>query len=157
MNHLIIRRLPAALCVALALFFGAGPLRAQSPAVADLDQRVSGALEAVSVGRSINALSLGQRDSLLADIEGRVQTAAKALQAMANNAKEGIFSRTPKGVKDAVAEAEAREGELRQRIERARAATEENWSSARAELAASYSAYAGAVEKVEQAVAAEKG
>ena len=107
-------------------------------------------LDSDRVAASIRAGTLASRDQLIDDIQTRMRTSDQAMKAYQASTKE-MSAENRESFKAAATEVKQREKALYKDIIAAQKATERNWDSIRATLAADYEAYAAAAARIDVA------
>ena len=110
-------------------------------------------LEVTTFGPSIRSMTFSSRDQVLADIDARVKNSEKAMSSLRSTTSQmSADGRTQFNA--ATDEVKAKAKALRKTLKDARNATDAQWDSIRAQLAADYEAYASAVARIDAATGA---
>lgn len=113
----------------------------------------SAALDMTNTIQSINSVTVDTRKTLLSEMNERKEAGDRVMENLAKNAQT-LRSDAQAEFKAALKDAGAKEKALKQSMKAVKKAKEDNWSEARANLAASHSAYAEAVAHAEAIEAA---
>ena len=109
---------------------------------------VSTAVDAATFAPTIRSSMLSSRDPLLADIETRMSTSEKALASMRSSTNQ-MSAEGRQQFTVASDDVKEKSKALKKSIKEARKASDQNWETARAQLAADYEAYAAALARVD--------
>jgi hypothetical protein len=111
---------------------------------------LAASLDAPTFGPSLRSASVATRTQVIADLESRMTTAENALTTMGNSVSE-MSADGRQRFKAASDEVKERSRALRKSVQAARQASEQQWESARAQLASDYDAYAAALGRIDAA------
>lgn len=109
-------------------------------------------VDPAKLGADIRATSLSSRDHVIADLESRLSATETALSGLEGPSRE-MTAEGRKHFKALSDDVKDRARALRKSAQAARKASEQEWDSARAQLAADYEAYAAALARADAAAA----
>lgn len=102
-------------------------------------------VDAVRVSPGIRAMAFESRDTMLNDLDTRIDGAIKAMNSD-RDIQRDMTATTRDQFKDAIEQVELKERALRHSIKEARKADAASWDSARSEIAANYDMFAAAAQ-----------
>jgi hypothetical protein len=127
-----------------------GPIDPSSMPTGRLREAVAAALDVQNFAPTLRAATIASRGQVITAIESRVGSAETALHAIEKSTAE-MSEDGRRQFTAASGEAKAKARALRQSVEAARRANENEWDGARAQLAADYYAYAAALARIDSA------
>ena len=141
-----VERIPAGQNVAQAQA-KADPERALTP-TGRAQATIAASLDSENFAPTLRAATASSRGKLIGDVESRIASAEKALDAVESSSAE--MSESGRQQFKAASDFAKRKGQaLRKSVLAARNASEDDWESARAQLGADYHAYAAALAQID--------